>query len=49
MPVPVDELVGHLDDLIDHVAMNLDITGTLLRPDGVDYFVQLVSGAQRVG
>ncbi len=48
-PVPFDQFVGNFDLAIDHVAMNLDVAGPLLGPDGAHDAMQFECGGARLG
>ena len=49
MAIPFQQLVGHFDLAIDHVAMDFDIAGALLGPDRAHHIMQLHRGAARIG
>ena len=43
LAVPLDQFVGHVDLAVNHVAMDLDIAGALLRPNRAHHVMQLAS------
>ena len=49
LAVPLDQFVGHLDLAVNHVAMDFDIAGALLRPNRAHHFMQFMRGAARIG
>src|SRR5712692_712079 len=48
MAVPLDQIVGDLDLAIEHVAMNLDVTRTLLGPYRDGHFMQVARRGARI-
>src|SRR5690348_10488577 len=49
MPVPFEDLGGHFDLAVDHVAVNLDIARALFGPYGANDRMQVLRGGSRVG
>src|SRR5271157_3297940 len=47
--VPFEDLVGNFDLAIDHVAVDLDIAGTLFGPHRAHHVVKFARGAARIG
>ncbi len=47
--VPLDQIGGNVDLAIDHVAMNLDITGALLSPDRRRHLMEVARRGAWIG